>query len=366
MKRRAYAEISPKALRYNYQVVKSLAPNSKILAMVKANAYGHGLLNVAHALKEANAFGVACMDEALTLRQSGVSNPIFLMEGFSHTDELDCIQKFELTSVIHCFEQIEALCTSFISSKHPIPIWIKVNTGMNRLGFNPRNFLDAYQKLKNIPGITLQGVMTHFLTADDATCNTTSNQIHQFNTMLAELSDETGISQLEKSLANSAGIIAWPGSHQDWVRPGLMLYGVSPILGKSSESFGLQPAMQLFSEVIAIKCVEPGQVVGYGGTWKARKQTKIAVASIGYGDGYPWQAQTGTPVLINEQMCQVIGRPSMDMLTVDISHLENIEMGSKVKLWGQNLPVEDIAKKGKTISYELFCRLTERVARDLV
>ncbi len=362
--RRAYAEVSQQALRHNYQVVKSLAPKSKVLAMIKANAYGHGLLDVAHAFKEADAFGVACMDEALTLRQSGVTNPIVLMEGFSHTDELDFLQDCQLTTVIHNFAQIEAL--RIASSYHPIPVWIKVNTGMNRLGFHPDDFLNAYQQIKNIPAVKLQGVMTHFPKADDTACDMTQNQINQFNTMLAELSGEAGITKLEKSLANSAGIIAWPDSHQDWVRPGLMLYGASPILNKTSKSLGLLPAMQLFAEVIAIQSVEPGQTVGYGGSWQAAKQTKVAVVSIGYGDGYPWHAQTGTPVLINEQVCTTIGRPSMDMLTVDVSHLDDIAIGDRVKLWGQNLPIEDIAQSSKTISYELFCRLTERVTRRLV
>tara|TARA_R110002110_G_scaffold400317_1_gene616627 strand:+ start:44855 stop:45937 length:1083 start_codon:yes stop_codon:yes gene_type:complete len=359
--RRAWAEINLQALQHNYQVVRAYAPKSKILAMLKANAYGHGLVYVAKALKEADAFGVASMDEALVLRQAGLTNPIFLMEGFFQSDALDLLQDCQLTTVIHNFEQMKALQDS--QFEKPVPVWLKVNTGMNRLGFHPDDFLAVYQQLKKIKAVDLQGVMTHFPQADDLDCDMTKKQINQFNAMLMGLTEHN---RLQKSLANSAGIMAWPNSHQDWVRPGLMLYGASPVMNQSSSHLNLKPVMQLFAEVIAIQSVAPGQTVGYGGTWKAQTKSKVAVVSIGYGDGYPWHAQTGTPVLINDKICKTVGRPSMDMLTADVSHMTDIAIGDKVTLWGQNLPIEVIAKSGNTISYEIFCRLTERVSRKLI
>lgn len=358
MGRKVYAEISKQALIHNFHVVKQQAPNSKILAMVKANAYGHGIVSVAKMLKAADAFGVANIEEALILRQAGIENPIVLMEGFFDTTEFEWISQYQFIPVIHRLDQIEALEAHRFSSS--VSVWIKINTGMNRLGFSQSDFLSAYERLKKIPFIHIIGFMTHFPQADERENPFTAQQTDIFLETIKTLPGE-------KCLANSAGILAWPQTHYDWVRPGLMLYGASPFADKTSADLNLKPAMQLTAEVISIQPIAKGQRVGYGGKWESQSNaTRIGIVSIGYGDGYPWHAQSGTPILVNRDLTHIVGRVSMDMLAMDLTHLPDTKVGDPVQLWGEHLPIEHVAKGAGTIPYELFCRLTDRVTIQMV
>lgn len=358
MGRKVFADISKQALIHNIQRVNQVAPNSKVLAMVKANAYGHGIVSVAKTLTNADAFGVANIEEALLLRQAGIKQPIVLMEGFFESSELDWLIQYQLTPVIHHFDQIDALVN--YHSKETITVWVKINTGMNRLGFSPEQFGLAYQKLIKIPGVEIIGFMTHFPQADETENPLTDAQTQLFLSLTKDLPGQ-------KCLANSAAILAWPKTHFDWVRPGLMLYGASPFLDKTAQALQLKPVMQLSAEIIAIQNVKEGQRVGYGGQWQsASDSTKVGVVSIGYGDGYPWHAKTGTPVLVNGQSTQLLGRVSMDMIAVDLTHLASVKVGDPVELWGAQLPIEQVAISANTIPYELFCRLTDRVSVRIV
>lgn len=359
MNPRVIATISQEALLHNFQVVKSLATNSKILAMVKANGYGHGLTFVAKTLKGADAFGVANVDEAFQLRRAGIDHEIVLMEGFLHAHELSIIQQEQLTQVVHLFEQIAVL--EQLKSKKILPVWIKINTGMNRLGFRLEDFPTAYQRLKAIPWVRIVGFMTHFPQADERHNPLTMQQCETFLRYVEALPGA-------KSLANSAAILSLPKTHQDWVRPGLILYGASPFEDHTRDDFNLKPAMRLSSKIISIQHLNPGERVGYGGRWEAKNpHTKIGIIAIGYGDGYPWHAESlGTPVLVNQHRCKLIGRVSMDMIAIDLSQLSEVKLGDTVELWGAQLPIEEVAKAAKTIPYELFCRLTDRVKIHMV
>jgi alanine racemase len=355
MWRRIVAKVSKAALQHNLRQIKQKAPHAKILAMVKANAYGHGLVFVAKALEEADAFGVASLDEALTLRQAGILQDIVLMEGIFHPPELRLVDQKKLTLVVHHWEQVEALLNFHGKLQRPFPIWLKINTGMNRLGLSSIDYRKAYALLSEEPKVQIIGHMTHFAQADEKENPTTLKQFETFHEIVSE---REGL----KSLANSAGILAWPASHADWVRPGLILYGASPFQNELASDYQLVPAMSLQSEIIALRELGLGEKVGYGGTWQNNKEkTLIGIVAIGYGDGYPWHAKSGTPVLVNGKRVSLIGRVSMDMLAVDLTGLQNVKVGDPVVLWGPNLPVEEVATHAQTIPYELFCRLTERV-----
>ncbi len=360
MGRHVIAKVSQKALLNNLQQVQRLAPQSKILAMIKANAYGHGLIPVAKALKSVDAFGVACIEEALRLRQAGIKTDIVLIEGIFRPEELELVQAFGLTVVVHHWAQIQALQNYRELPLQPFKVWLKINTGMNRLGFPVAEFDVAWRKIIEMPQVTLLGFMTHFPNADQTEHDLTQQQCVQFSQLIGERPGQ-------KCLANSAGVIAWPQSHADWVRPGLMLYGASPLPKVSAASLNLMPAMQLCSEIIAIQTVNPEECVGYGGTWKnVKNSAKIGIVAIGYGDGYPWHAKNGTPVLVNGQRASTVGRVSMDMLAIDISALPQVKIGDPVMLWGDGLPIEEVAAHAGTIPWELFCRFTERVTVQVI
>jgi alanine racemase len=355
MWRRIVAKVSKAALQHNLRQIKQAAPKTKILAMVKANAYGHGLVFAAKALEEADAFGVASLDEALTLRQAGIKQAIMLMEGIFHPPELALVQQQNLILVVHHWEQVEALVHFKGEIKRPFKVWLKINTGMNRLGLTPSIFGQAYDLLKEKSTIEIVGFMTHFAEADDKENDATLRQLQRFEECV-------GNRPGQRSLANSAAILAWPQTHAQWIRPGLILYGASPFSELKASHHQLIPAMSLQSEIIAIRELQPGEKVGYGGTWQNNKErTIIGIVAIGYGDGYPWHAKTGTPVLVNGKRVQTVGRVSMDMLAVDLTALPQVKVGDSVVLWGPGLPVEEVAAHASTIPYELFCRLTERV-----
>ena len=351
MSRPTYMTIDLAALRHNLQRVHELAPGCAVIAMVKANAYGHGIERVANALP-ANALGVASLEEGLKLREAGITQPIVLMEGLFVADEINEAAKQHFTLVIHHEPHVEMLEKAQVAN--PFPVWLKINTGMHRLGIDPSQLDAIYARLQRTQAVKQPiGLMTHFAEADMIDSQATARQIKLFNEVTAHLDGP-------RSLANSAGIIAWPKAHGDWVRPGLMLYGASPFTDKTGLDHGLLPVMTLWSRIIATTRVEKGGKVGYGGTWTAPEDLTIGVVGVGYGDGYPQFAKNGTPMLVNGVECELAGRVSMDMLTVDLRNQPHAKIGDPVILWGQGLPVERVARHSGSSAYEILTRMTPR------
>ena len=349
----AYAVLNLSALRHNLDMVRRTVPNAKVMAVIKANAYGHGLLRTASALQTADALAVARVDEGIKLRQAGLSNRITVLEGFSCAEELHELLRYGFEAVIHCPEQIALL--DQLPDTATLSIWLKLDTGMNRLGFRAAELPVVYARLRLCPAV--DGPikwMTHLANADDLRDDKTVRQIELFNEAVMPYDGE-------RSIANSAGILAWPEARADWVRPDLMLFGVSPLPGKTGRELGLEPVMSLHSRLIAIKRVEQGESVGYGNAWIANRPTKLGVVAIGYGDGYPRHIANGAPVLVKQQRVPLVGRVSMDMLTVDVSDCPDAHVGDPVTLWGEQLPVEEIAHYAGTIPYTLLCGITQRV-----
>lgn len=354
MSRPTKIHINLDALHHNIQVVRQYAPTSKIVAMVKANAYGHGLPIIAPALAKENVMlGVACIDEALTIRALGVASDILLVEGFFSVDELPLIQQQHFSVVIHSFHQLELLEKAYLTT--PITVWLKIDTGMHRLGFLPTEFSQAWQRLQQCAWVKQPIViMSHFSTADEISRPLAVEQLHCFEQLTQDYVSA-------KSLANSAAILALPQTHYEWVRPGLMVYGVSPFAEYSAEHYGLKPVMTLKSELIALRQCQQGERVGYGATWVCPETTLLGTVAIGYADGYPRQAHSGTPVLVGNQMVPLVGRVSMDMLTVDLRTYPQAQIGDAVTLWGEGLPIEKVAAMADTIPYPLLCNISERV-----
>ncbi|MDE2088464.1 MAG: alanine racemase [Gammaproteobacteria bacterium] len=350
--RRALAIIDLQALRHNLQRVRRAAPASKVMAVVKADGYGHGLVRVARQL-DADAYAVACLDEALALREAGIQRPIVLLEGFSEPQELEPIRRYSLDAVVHHRAQLDILEHAGAS---PIKVWLKIDSGMHRLGFPPEEVPDAWRRANACAAAAKPlRFMTHLANADARGDARTARQLEVFHQALGGRAGE-------RSIANSAAILAWPQSHVEWVRPGLMLYGASPFIGGRAEQEGLQPVMTLGTRLIAVNAVKKGEAVGYGGTWVCPRDMRIGVAAIGYGDGYPRHAANGTPVLVNGRRTALVGRVSMDMVCVDLSEQPEARIGDPVVLWGKELPVEEVAQHAATIPYELLCGVTRRVA----
>jgi alanine racemase len=347
------ATIDGASLRHNLGIVRRLAPSSRVLAVIKADAYGHGLVGTAKVLSNADAFGVARLSEALSLRSAGIAHAIVLLEGVASGEELYDAAKNRLELVVHSFEQVEMLEQS--SATDAFDIWLKIDTGMNRLGFRPEDFPEALRRLQACRTQMSLRLMTHLATGEEPMGATTQTQIEIFNALSSSL-------KLERSIANSAGIIGRPDAHMEWVRPGLMLYGMSPLGERSSAKLGLRPAMTLSAPLIAMRRVQTGATVGYGGLWRAQRESRIGIVAIGYGDGYPRTMHNGAPVLVDDNEASVAGRVSMDMIAVDITHLPNVKVGSQVILWGTGLPAERVASFADTLAYELVCRVTGRVA----
>ena len=350
---RASVRIDLSALQHNFEQIKKIVPTAYVMAMIKANAYGHSLLPVAQALSQADGFGVATIDEAIALRQADIRQPLVVMSGFVDEAELRCMVDNQLTAVIHHSNQIQILQRTTLSS--PFSVWLKIDTGMKRLGFLPEEASTAYQALLDHPQVRKPLVfMTHLACSDQHNHPHTTKQIAQFHQTVASW---PGL----RSLACSAAILDRPQTHADWVRPGILLYGISPFSDKTGLMFGLKPVMTLTARLISVKEARKGESIGYGDTWICPKDTKIGVVSIGYGDGYPRHAKSGTPVLINAERCALIGRVSMDLITVDLENQPHAKLGDTVVLWGQGLPVEEIAACAGTIGYELVCKITARV-----
>lgn len=341
------------ALRHNLAVVRTAAPASRVWAVIKADAYGHGLAQAAAALADADGFAVARVDEGLALRRLGVDKPLLVMEGFADGQELTAAAAAALQLVVHDHWQVELL--SRVGTARPRTLWLKVDTGMGRLGVQPGDAEAVARELRGIGAATrLVGLMTHLANGDDVNHELTSAQCR----IARELAGRLG---LPLSIGNSAGIVAHPASRSDWVRPGIMLYGGSPLIGRPAADLGLRPVMTLTSRLIAVRRLGQGAAVGYGSTFVCPEPMTVGVVAIGYADGYPRHAPGGTPVLVRGRRAPVIGRVSMDMVSIDLRTVPDAAAGDVVTLWGRGLPVDEIAGHANTISYELLCRLSPRV-----
>jgi len=351
------ALVDTAALRHNLERVRARAPGTRVMAVVKANAYGHGLVAAARALARTDGFAVARLEEGLALRAAGLENAVLLLEGVFSAEQLAVAAQQRFVLMVHSFEQLELLEAH--AGPEPLSVWFKVDTGMNRLGFRIEQFASAWERLARLPNVLRDPTLvTHLACADEIHDPRTEAQLLAFAEVTAGLGGA-------RSIANSAGIFAWPSSRADWVRPGIALYGVSPFTGENGSGLGLRPAMSLRTEIIAVKDVREGEAVGYGGSWRAARSTRMAVVAAGYGDGYPRSVGTGTPVLVAGRRAPLIGCVSMDMLTVDVTDLPRVAPGEEVVLWGGELPVEEIARHAGTIPYELICGVSQRVHHEL-
>lgn len=343
------------ALLHNVLRVKQCAPHQKIMAVVKANAYGCGIANIVPFLDGyVDALGVACIEEALAIRRLGVNLSCVLLQGVFSAEELLIAAGAGFQCVIHQRQQLEWLLTNRLTEQ--VHIWIKVNTGMHRLGFLPDEVAGVVDAVSTCPWVAKEiGIMTHFARADEVGCTGNISQFELFNKL-----DLSGY-QLTRSLANSAAVLSMTNTHADVVRPGIMLYGISPFIGQTGQSLGLKPVMQFLSALSAVHHYPPNSSVGYGGTWSSPRASVIGVIPVGYADGYPRHIRPGTPVWVNQMIVPIVGRVSMDMLTVDLTACSNPQVGDPVELWGQHLPVEVIAESAGTIAYELLTKITPRV-----
>lgn len=355
--RQATIYIDSEALQYNLNRVKQLAPHSQIVSMVKANAYGHGVQDCLAALNATDAFGVACLEEALEIRRLGYTQPITLIEGVFTENEMEDVIQQKLECVVHRHEQVEWL----IQNKEAynalgLKVWVKLNSGMNRLGFKSNEIIAVIHQLKSL---NFNCVLTmHFANADvDHPLN--EQQIQQF------LDVKNACEPILASCCNSAAIYKYPNLHFDYVRPGIMLYGATPFADKDVNELDLKPVMSFEAEIIALNQIQAGESVGYGSTFTATNSMQIAIVSIGYGDGYPRAYVKPNYVAIDKQLTPVIGRVSMDMIAIDTTNLQ-VKVGTKVELWGKTRLVDDVANANGTIGYELLCRLSNRPQRQRI
>jgi len=354
MPRPLVATIDVSAMRHNLHVIKAAVPAARVWAVVKANAYGHGLERAMRGFSAANGLALIEPEAAASLRELGWKKPILLLEGFFDETDARLAEKCQLQVTVHCQEQISLL--EKLSLKSKIDVHLKMNSGMNRLGFTPESYRQAYLRLRSIPCIGNIALITHFANADDADNPGLSlwTQINRFQQATAGIDAEC-------SLSNSAATLLHPEIPNDWVRPGIALYGGSPG-GKSAKELGLQPVMTLTSEIIDIQSLRPADVVGYGSRFATENPLVVGVVAGGYADGYPRHAPDGTPVLVDGFKTRMIGRISMDMMTVDLTGIPTARVGSKVTLWGEGLPIDDVANAAGTVGYELMCALAPRVA----
>jgi alanine racemase len=357
------AVIDSAALRHNLGTIRAYAPGSKVMAVIKANAYGHGLVSTALALGDADAYAVARLEEGITLRAAGVRAPIVLLEGVFNAEQLAEAAHHRFELVVHDPLQVKLL------EAHRDPrrfvIWIKMDTGMNRLGFRPESFGPALARLRalTVPALELRA-MTHLARADERSEPMTLAQIEKFESTLAA-TGLTGAQRLATSIGNSAGTLGHPRAHGEWVRPGLALYGVSPFADATAADHGLKPVMTLETTVLTVREVKRGETVGYAGAWRAERDSAIAILAAGYGDGLPRHLVNGTPVLIAGARYPLVGRVSMDMIAVDVTGAPKVTAGSKANIWGDGLPVEEVAAHAETIPYELLCGVSQRVPLEL-
>ena len=349
------ARINHDALKHNLARVRGLAPKSKVMSVVKAEGYGHGALQTARTLADSDGFAVARMGEGVSLRKGGVDAPIIVLSGFFYRDDPAICRQYQLQPVIHCAHQLQLVCQD--KGRDPVDVWLKVDSGMHRAGFDPDDVEEVLRALRVTPGVGKISLMTHFSSADDLDDTATGQQIECFNATVKGF-------KLECSLANSAGVMGWPESHAEWVRPGLMLYGASPLKGQSADELGLRPVMTLESTLIDRREFNRGESVGYGKTWQCPEAMPIGLIECGYGDGYPRVLSQQAEVLVGGHRAKIIGRVSMDMISIDLRGLPEVSAGDPVILWGEGLPIEEIAAAAGTISYELMTKVTTRVMGD--
>lgn len=353
MARPTTATIHLDALRHNLGLLRRKAAGSRVMAVVKADGYGHGLERVARTLRDADAFGVAALADAERIRAAGLQQPVVLLSGFDSPGDLPQLQRLAVEPVVHHHTQLEMLEQAPPGLARGLRCWLKVDTGMHRLGFAPGAVREAHARLLAL-GMEPPVLMTHFASSDEFDRPQTRGQIELFEQATAGL---PGL----RSLANSAAVLGWPRAHGDWVRPGGALYGISVVAGKSGADFGLRPAMSLSTRLLAVNHVRRGERVGYSATWEAPEDMALGVAAVGYGDGYPRRVPAGTPVLVNGHAASVVGRVSMDLTTIDLRRHPGARPGDPVLLWGEGLPVEVVADGAGTIGYEPVCSITRRV-----
>lgn len=351
MSRPIVATIDTAALRQNLAVARRAAGGSRLWSVVKANAYGHGIDRVWQSLQETDGFGLLNLEEAILLREQGWKKPVLLLEGFFHPEDLAILDRYRLTTSVHSNWQIQALAKARLSA--PLDIYLKMNSGMNRLGFQPDQVHNAWQKLRSLPNVGEITLMAHFAEAETA---------EGIVEPLKRIEQAAEGLNCPRSLANSAATLWHPQSHYDWVRPGIILYGASPS-GRWQDiaGNGLKPVMTLTSEIIGVQQLSAGAKVGYGGHYRAREAQRIGVVACGYADGYPRISPTGTPVMVDGVMTHIVGRVSMDMITVDLTPCPQAGIGSAVELWGNHIKIDDVAAASGTVGYELMCALAPRV-----
>ena len=349
MARPIQARIDLSALENNLQVARR-ATSARIMSVIKADGYGHGLLRAAEALAATDGYALLDIQDAVRLREAGYRQTILLLEGFFGAEELPVIAEYDLSCVIHNAAQI-AMLDSY-PGRGTLDVWLKVNSGMNRLGFAPQQVAQTMEQLRRHRALRDITLMTHFANADEA---------RGVAEPLALFNDVAATYRIARSLANSAALLRYPETHGDWVRPGIMLYGATPFADVSAQQLGLRPAMTLSSRIIATQFVRAGDEVGYGAQFRAEHTMRIGVVACGYADGYPRHAKNGTPILVDGRRSKTLGRVSMDMLYVDLSDSPQADVGSRVVLWGEGLPIDEVARAAGTVGYELMCALAKRV-----
>ncbi|WP_312750552.1 catabolic alanine racemase DadX [Atlantibacter hermannii] len=351
MARPIVARLDLQALRQNLQVVRAAAPHSRVWSVVKANAYGHGLDRVWSSLSTTDGFAMLNIEEAILLRERGWKGPILMLEGFFHADELALFDQYRLTTSLHSNWQVKVLANAKLNA--PIDVYLKINSGMNRLGFAPDRVQTVWQQLRGLKNVGQLTLMAHFADAE---------QPEGIADPMARIEQAAEGLDCPRSLANSAATLWHQEAHYDWVRPGIVLYGASPSgEWRDVATSGLKPVMTLNSEIIGIQNLKAGDTVGYGSLYKASGEQRIGIVACGYADGYPRQAPTGTPVMVEGVRTQTVGRVSMDMLAVDLTPCPQAGIGSSVELWGDNIKIDDVAAPSGTVGYELMCALAPRV-----
>jgi alanine racemase len=354
MSRNTIASIDLAAIRHNLKVVRGLAPDSQVASVVKADGYGHGLARVAGALGDSDLLAVATSGEAAALRNGGWSGRLLMLEGFANADEFELARFLNAETVVHHRSQLDMLKQR--QWTYGNRVWLKLDTGMHRLGFPLHETQAVYAELEAIAGPGAVSLMSHFACADEAGNPKTGLQIERFDEAVEGL-------QAEHSLANSAAILNFPAAHRDMVRPGILLYGISSDPSQPASDIGLRPAMTLSCELVAINQCRKGEGIGYGAAYHCPEDMRIGVAAIGYGDGYPRHLKNGTPVLVNGREAKLAGRVSMDLITIDLRGHDDATTGDRVVLWGEGLPVETVAPWADSVVYELICGVTGRVPR---
>jgi len=354
------------ALKHNLDIIRKAAPGSKVMAVIKANAYGHGMVTVAQHLTDVDALAVARVPEAIQLRENGVGKPIILLAGVTDQIELAIAMESGFEPVVHCPEQVELLEATTSGS---VTVWLKVDTGMNRLGFPPEDAEEFLMRLRAAPAVQEVRLMTHLASADELQSSMTSEQLRQFRPIVDGFDGAV-------SIGNTPGTLGWPeisdakqefGFRGDnWIRPGIALYGISPFAEQTGVDLGLKPVMQFEARLIATKLLQEGAQVGYRGTYTSDRDTRLGVISAGYGDGYSRHFRSGTPVLLNGRKVPLIGNVSMDMIAVDLGPDAEDAVGSVATLWGDGLPVEEVAPWADAISYELVCGVMNREDSEVV